>query len=86
MANRKPDYLVKFPFTGKPVVEGQPQRGNGDGRGQGEDQTTWHKLGAAWTNDKGSINVVLDVGVAITFQPGAKLVLMPPPQEGEGGE
>ncbi len=38
----------------------------------------WHKLGAAWINDGGTINAVLDVGVTITLQPGAKLVLVPP--------
>ena len=38
----------------------------------------WHRLGAAWQNDSGTINVVLDVGVAVTLQPGAKLVLVPP--------
>ena len=37
----------------------------------------WHKLGAAWHNNGGSINVVLDVGVPMTLQPGAKLVLVP---------
>jgi len=42
----------------------------------------WHKLGAAWINDGGTINVVLDVGVPITIQPGNKLVLVPP-KEGE---
>jgi hypothetical protein len=42
----------------------------------------WHKLGAAWKNDGGTINVVLDVGVPITIQPGNKLVLVPP-KEGE---
>ncbi len=42
----------------------------------------WHRLGAGWHNgEKGSINVVLDVGVAITFPPGAKLVLVPPLEE-----
>ena len=42
----------------------------------------WHRLGAAWINDGGTINVVLDVGVPITIQPGNKLVLVPP-KEGE---
>jgi hypothetical protein len=42
----------------------------------------WHRLGAAWINDGGTINVVLDVGVPITLQPGNKLVLVPP-KEGE---
>jgi hypothetical protein len=42
----------------------------------------WHRLGAAWINDGGTINVVLDVGVLITIQPGNKLVLVPP-KEGE---
>jgi hypothetical protein len=44
----------------------------------------WHRLGAGWHNgEKGSINVVLDVGVALTFPPGAKLVLVPPLPEDE---
>ena len=43
----------------------------------------WHKLGAAWKNDGGTINVVLDVGVAMTLQPGARLVLVPPKEEAE---
>ena len=42
----------------------------------------WHRLGAAWQNDGGTINVVLDVGVPITLSPGDKLVLVPP-KEGE---
>jgi hypothetical protein len=42
----------------------------------------WHKLGAAGRNDGGTINVVLDVGVPITIQPGNKLVLVPP-KEGD---
>jgi hypothetical protein len=44
----------------------------------------WHKLGAAWVNEGGTINMVLDIGMAIVVQPGAKLVLVPPKQE-EGG-
>jgi len=43
----------------------------------------WHRLGAAWNNPGGTINVVLDVGVAMTLQPGAKLVLVPQKEEGE---
>ena len=35
----------------------------------------WHKLGAAWNNDGGTINIVLDVGAALTFPPATKLVL-----------
>jgi hypothetical protein len=42
----------------------------------------WHRLGAAWKNDGGTINVVLDVGVPITIHPGNKLVLVPP-KDGE---
>lgn len=38
----------------------------------------WHRLGAAWVNDGGTINVVLDVGVPVTIPPGGKLVLVPP--------
>jgi hypothetical protein len=38
----------------------------------------WHKLGAGWNNDGGTINVVLDVGAAMTLQPGTKLVLVAP--------
>lgn len=41
----------------------------------------WHKLGAAWVNDGGTINLVMDVGVAFTLQPGAKLVLVPPKED-----
>jgi hypothetical protein len=41
----------------------------------------WHKLGAAWNNEGGTINVVMDVGVAMTLEPGAKLVLVPPKDE-----
>jgi len=45
----------------------------------------WHKLGAAWNNDSGTINIVLDVGAALTFPPATKLVLVPPKDE-EGAE
>jgi len=41
----------------------------------------WHRLGAAWKSKKGdkdSITLVLDVGAALTFQPGTKLVLTEP--------
>jgi hypothetical protein len=43
----------------------------------------WHKLGAAWSSDNGTISIVMDVGVAMTLQPGAKLVLVPP-KDNEG--
>ena len=43
----------------------------------------WHRLGAAWNNEGGTVNVVLDVGVALTFQPAAKLVLVPPKEDDE---
>lgn len=36
----------------------------------------WPIVGSAWNNDGGSVNVVIDVGAEITFQPGAKLVLV----------
>ncbi len=42
----------------------------------------WHKLGAAWINEGGTISVILDVGVPITIPPGNKLVLVPP-KEGD---
>jgi hypothetical protein len=42
----------------------------------------WHKQGAAWNNSGGTLNIVLDVGVPMTLQPGTKLVLVPP-REGE---
>ena len=45
----------------------------------------WHKLGAAWNNDGDTINIVLDVGAALTFPPETKLVLVPP-KDGEGAE
>ena len=45
----------------------------------------WHKLGAAWNNEGGTINIVLDVGAALTFPPATKLVLVPPKDE-EGAE
>jgi len=45
----------------------------------------WHKLRAAWNNDSGTINIVLDVGAALTFPPATKLVLVPPKDE-EGAE
>jgi hypothetical protein len=46
----------------------------------------WHRLGAAWNNEgKDSITLVLDVGAALTFQPGTKLVLTKP-FEKEAGE
>lgn len=45
----------------------------------------WHRLGAAWNNEGGTINVVLDVGAALTFPPATKLVLLPPKDE-EGAE
>jgi hypothetical protein len=41
----------------------------------------WHKLGVGWKNNGGTINVVLDVGVAMTLQPGSKLVLVPEREE-----
>lgn len=44
----------------------------------------WHKLGAAWNNSGGSINIVLDVGVPMTLQPGTKLVLVPERNDEEG--
>jgi hypothetical protein len=48
----------------------------------------WHRLGAAWKSrkeGKDSITVVLDVGAALTFQPGTKLVLTEPyePEQGQ---
>lgn len=62
MANgRSPDYRVTFPVK--------------SGKGKDE-KTTWHRLGAAWTRDAGSIGIVLDVGVPITLPPGAQLVLV----------
>jgi hypothetical protein len=49
----------------------------------------WHRLGAAWKSKKAgreSITLVLDVGAAITLQPGTKLVLVEPlPTEREPG-
>ena len=45
----------------------------------------WHKLGVAWNNDGGTINVVLDVGVPMSLAPGTKLVLVPPKDEEGGG-
>lgn len=45
----------------------------------------WHKLGAAWNNGGGTINIVLDVGAALTLPPATKLVLVPPKDE-EGAE
>jgi len=45
----------------------------------------WHRLGAAWSSEKGMITVVIDVGVPMTLPPGAKLVLVPPKDE-EGPE
>jgi hypothetical protein len=39
--------------------------------------TAW----AACNNEGCTVNVVIDVGVAITFPPGAKLVLVPPKEE-----
>lgn len=38
----------------------------------------WHKLGAAWNGENGTMSLVLDVGVPITLGPGTKLVLVPP--------
>ena len=41
----------------------------------------WHKLGAAWKSKKDgkdTITLVLDVGAALTFLPGTKLVLTEP--------
>lgn len=69
MANgRVPDYRVTFPVT----------TGKGD-----QKRTVWNRLGGAWKRDGGSIGIVLDVGVAITLQPGAQLVLVEnvPPEE-----
>jgi hypothetical protein len=45
----------------------------------------WHRLGAAWNNEGGMINVVLDVGAALTFPPDTKLVLVPPKDDEGAG-
>lgn len=62
---RKPDYRVTFPVT--------HSKGNGKDK---EERTTWHRLGAGWKRDSGSIGIILDVGVPITLPPGAQLVLV----------
>jgi hypothetical protein len=41
----------------------------------------WHRLRAAWKSkkdDKDSITLVVDVGAALTFQPGPAVVLTEP--------
>jgi hypothetical protein len=45
----------------------------------------WHKLGAAWNNDGGTINVVLDVGATMSLPAGTKLVLVPPKDDEVAG-
>jgi hypothetical protein len=64
---KEPDFLVKFRVKSE----------SGNGRDK-EEKTVWHKLGAAWKREGGSIGIVLDVGVPITFLPGAQLVLTEP--------
>jgi hypothetical protein len=43
----------------------------------------WHRLGVAWKNEGGTINIVLDAGVPITIPPGTKLVLTLPERSDE---
>jgi hypothetical protein len=73
MANgQTPDFRVTFPVT--------------TGKGESK-KTVWNRLGAAWKREGGSIGIVLDVGVALTFPPGAQLVLVenePPEDDAQG--
>ena len=52
-------------------------------------KSRWYRHGAAWTNDKGTITIVLDVGVPLAYEPGAQLVLVEAKEDereiGQGG-
>ncbi len=51
--------------------------------GRGKDQkTVWHKHGAAWRRDNGTIGVVLDVGASVTYEAGTQLVLVEETDDG----
>ncbi len=62
---RKPDFRVMFPVTATV--------GNGNNQ---EKKTRWHRHGAAWRREGGSIGIVLDVGVKLEYPAGAQLVLV----------
>ena len=65
----KPHYRVMFPVT----------------TGRGKDQKTiWFKHGAAWKREGGTIGIVLDMGVPLTYEVGAQLVLIED-KEGDNG-
>ncbi len=68
---KKPDFRVMFP-----VAE---TSGNGKDK---ETKTVWHRHGAAWKRDGGSIGIVLDIGVPLNYQPGAQLVLVEEREDG----
>ena len=69
--SKKPDFRVMFP-----VAE---TSGNGKDK---ETKTVWHRHGAAWRRDGGSIGIVLDIGVPLNYQPGAQLVLVEEREDG----
>jgi hypothetical protein len=49
-------------------------------------EKVWHKLGVAWKGNGDTINVILDVGIPMVLQPGARLVLVPANREANHGE
>ena len=59
----KRDFRVMFPVT-ETVANGNNQ----------EKKTRWHRHGAAWRREGGSIGIVLDVGVKLEYPAGAQLV------------
>ncbi len=68
---KKPDFRVMFPLA--------------DTSGNGKDndtKTVWHRHGAAWKRDGGSIGIVLDIGVPLNYPPGAQLVLVEAREDG----
>jgi hypothetical protein len=69
---RKPDYRVMFPVKETKEVNGKVT----------ESKTVWHRHGAAWTRPGGTIGIVLNLGVPITYQAGAQLVLVEEKEDG----
>jgi hypothetical protein len=42
----------------------------------GKGKKVWHRVGAAWKNDNGSIGVEVNAGLPVVFQSHTKLVLV----------
>jgi hypothetical protein len=58
---QKPDYRVMLPVN--------------SGRGK-DAKTVWHRHGAGWKRENGTIGIVLDVGAPVTYEAGTQLVLV----------